>query len=119
MRCLEDDALVRRLADEQIPLTVCPLSNVRLKVVDRLSDHPLRRMLERGLLVTVNSDDPAYFGGYVDDNLRQCRSALGLSAAELTSLAYASITASFATPERKAVLTGRLAMSGGAPADKG
>ena len=119
VRCLEDDALVRRLADEQIPLTVCPLSNVRLKVVDRLSDHPLRRMLERGLLVTVNSDDPSYFGGYVDDNLRQCRSALGLSAAELTSLAYASITASFATPERKAALTGRLAMSGGAPADKG
>ena len=74
---------MRRLVDEQIPLTVCPLSNVRLKVVDQLDDHPLRRMLDRGLLVTVNSDDPAYFGGYVDDNLRQCRQALGLSAAEM------------------------------------
>ena len=104
MRCLEDDALVRRLAAEQIPITVCPLSNVRLRVVDRLADHPLRRMLERGLLVTVNSDDPAYFGGYVDDNLHQCRQALGLSDAELDTLARNSITASFAAPERKADL---------------
>ena len=80
----------------RFPLTVCPLSNVRLRVIDELRDHPLRRMLDRGLLVTVNSDDPAYFGGYVDDNLRQCRSALGLSAAELDTLARNSIAASFA-----------------------
>lgn len=109
VRCLEDDTLVRRLVDEQIPLTVCPLSNVRLRVVDKLRDHPLRRMLDRGLLVTVNSDDPAYFGGYVDDNLRRCRHALGLSAAEMTTLAQASITASFASSERQAALTSQLA----------
>src|SRR5262249_21626374 len=67
VRCLEDDALVDRLVAERVPLTVCPLSNVRLKVVTSLADHPLTAMLRRGLLVTVNSDDPAYFGGYVDD----------------------------------------------------
>ncbi len=109
VRCLEDDALVRRLVDEQVPLTVCPLSNVRLRVVDQLDDHPLRRMLDRGLLVTVNSDDPAYFGGYVDDNLRQCRQALGLSAAEMTALAENSISASFAPPQRRSALTSQLA----------
>ena len=108
VRCLEDDALVRRLVAEQVPLTVCPLSNVRLRVVDRLGDHPLRDMLDRGLLVTVNSDDPAYFGGYVDDNLGQCRQALGLSAAEMDTLARNSVAASFAPSERKAVLARRL-----------
>ena len=108
VRCLEDDALVRRLVAEQIPLTVCPLSNVRLKVIDQLRDHPLRRMLDRGLLVTVNSDDPAYFGGYVDDNLRQCRQALDLSAAEMDALARNSIAASFAPADRKADLVDRL-----------
>ena len=66
-------------------------------------------MLDRGLLVTVNSDDPAYFGGYVDDNLRQCRQALGLSAAELATLAQNSITASFAPPERRPRSTSQLA----------
>lgn len=113
VRCLEDDTLVRRLVDEQIPLTVCPLSNVRLKVVDQVRDHPLRRMLDRGLLVTVNSDDPAYFGGYVDDNLRQCREALDLSAAEMSTLAQNSITASFAPPERRAALASQLAAAAG------
>jgi adenosine deaminase len=112
VRCLEDDALVRRLVDDQIPLTVCPLSNVRLRVIDELRDHPLRQMLDRGLLVTVNSDDPAYFGGYVDDNLRQCRSALSLSAAELEALARSSIAASFAPAERQSVLTRQLASTG-------
>jgi adenosine deaminase len=119
VRCLEDDALVLRLAAEQIPITVCPLSNVRLKVVDRLADHPLRRMLERGLLVTVNSDDPAYFGGYVDDNLHQCRQELGLSDAELTILARNSITASFAAPERKADLASQLATGVATAPDEG
>jgi adenine deaminase len=112
VRCLEDDTLVGRLVDEQVPLTVCPLSNVRLKVVDQVRDHPLRRMLDRGLLVTVNSDDPAYFGGYVDDNLRQCRQALRLSAAEMNTLAQNSITASFAPPERSAALASQLAAAG-------
>ncbi len=119
VRCLEDDALVRRLADEQIPLTVCPLSNVRLQVVDHLRDHPLPRMLERGLLVTINSDDPAYFGGYVDDNLRQCRQALGLSDVEMATLARHSITASFAAPERKAALASQLATAAATGPDAG
>ena len=68
VRCMEDDDLVERLVAEQVPLTVCPLSNVKLRVFDDLADHPIRRMFERGLLVTINSDDPAYFGGYIGDN---------------------------------------------------
>lgn len=104
VRCLEDDVLVRRLAADRVPLTVCPLSNVRLRVVDELVHHPLRRLLDHQLLVTVNSDDPAYFGGYADDNLRQCRDVLGLSPAELRTLAENSVHASFATGERKAAL---------------
>ena len=67
-RSLDDEALVQRMSQARIPLTVCPLSNLRLRVVDDLSNHPLRRMLEKGLFVTVNSDDPAYFGGYVNEN---------------------------------------------------
>ena len=69
IRSLEDPALVARLRDEQVPLTVCPLSNVALRCVDRIGDHPLRRMLDAGLVATVNSDDPAYFGGYLHDNM--------------------------------------------------
>jgi adenosine deaminase len=106
VRCLEDEALIARLVDEQIPLTVCPLSNVRLKVVDTLAEHPLRRMLEVGLLVTVNSDDPAYFGGYVDDNFARLQAELGLTEQERETLARNSIRASFASPERKAALLG-------------
>jgi adenosine deaminase len=105
VRCLEDEALIARLVDEQIPLTVCPLSNVRLRVVDTLAEHPLRRMLEAGLLVTVNSDDPAYFGGYVDDNFARLQAELGLTEQERETLARNSIRASFASPERKAALT--------------
>ena len=82
MRCLDDDALVTRLVEEQIPLTVCPLSNVRLRVIDTLADHPIRGMIERGLLVTVNSDDPAYFGGYVEDNFAALVDQVGLTEAE-------------------------------------
>ncbi|AQA22232.1 adenosine/AMP deaminase family protein [Rhodococcus sp. MTM3W5.2] len=106
VRCLEDEALIARLVDEQIPLTVCPLSNVRLKVVDTLAEHPLRRMLEAGLLVTVNSDDPAYFGGYVDDNFARLQAELGLTEQERETLARNSIRASFASQERKAALLG-------------
>ncbi|TCO44022.1 adenosine deaminase [Kribbella antiqua] len=100
IRSLEDDELVRRLADEQIPLTVCPLSNVRLRVVPDISQHPLPTMLERGLLVTVNSDDPAYFGGYVDDSYE----ALGLPAETLHTLAANSIRASFLSDAQKSAL---------------
>jgi adenosine deaminase len=96
VRCVEDEALVARLVREQIPLTVCPLSNVKLRVFKRAADHNLKVLLERGLCVTVNSDDPAYFGGYIADNYRAMRDALGLSGAQLVQLARNSIAASFA-----------------------
>ena len=95
VRCLEDAKLVRRLVKERVPLTVCPLSNVRLRVFDRLEDHPLARMLDEGLLATVNSDDPAYFGGYVEENYRGAARALGLSRGRLAELARNSFEASF------------------------
>ncbi|MFI6767912.1 adenosine deaminase [Streptomyces sp. NPDC050355] len=103
VRCMEDERLVARLAAEQVPLTVCPLSNVRLRVIDDLGDHPLPAMLDAGLLVTVNSDDPAYFGGYADDNFTAVRDALGFDAETLRTLARNSFRASFldeATRER-------------------
>ncbi|MFD4467593.1 adenosine deaminase [Rhodococcus sp. NPDC058505] len=106
IRCVEDDDLVDRLVRDRVPLTLCPLSNVRLRVVDRLADHPIRRMLARGLHVTVNSDDPAYFGGYVDDNLARLRADVGLTDAERERLARNSIEASFASLARKAELLG-------------
>jgi adenosine deaminase len=95
IRSLEDPALVARLRDEQVPLTVCPLSNVALRCVDRLADHPLRAMLDAGLLVTVNSDDPAYFGGYLHDNVTAVSRALGLTAEHRRRLAENSFRASF------------------------
>lgn len=94
-RALEDDSLVRRLRDDQIPLTVCPLSNVKLCVVDELFKHPLKRMLDLGLLATVNSDDPAYFGGYLCDNYVSVGTALDLSRDELHSLSQNSLRAKF------------------------
>lgn len=105
VRSLEDDALVARLVADRVPLTVCPLSNLRLAVVGDLADHPLPRMLEAGLLVTVNSDDPAYFGGYVGDNYEALRQAFGLDDDALALLATNSVEASFADPQRKAELT--------------
>ena len=95
VRSIEDPALVERLVRERIPLTVCPLSNLRLKVVATLEDHPLKRMLEAGLVATCNSDDPAYFGGYVGDNFNAVRKALALSDGELVTLAKNSFEASF------------------------
>ena len=95
-RALESMALVKRLAAEKIPLTVCPLSNLKLRVVPDLHEHPLKRMLEMGLVATVNSDDPAYFGGYVLDNFTAARDALDLSADDIVTLARNSITASWA-----------------------
>ncbi len=95
IRSLEDPALVQRLIDARMPLTVCPLSNVRLRVVDTIADHPLPRMLELGLLVTVNSDDPAYFGGYIDDNLVALQEAFNFSAAQRALLARNGVEASF------------------------
>jgi len=95
VRSMEDPKLVAHLAETQIPLTVCPLSNVRLRVVDRMQDHPLKRMLQAGLRATVNSDDPAYFGGYVADNYRAVFDALGLAVADLVQLARNSFESSF------------------------
>jgi adenosine deaminase len=101
VRCLEDDALVARLVEEQIPLTVCPLSNVKLRVVPTLADHPFATMLRRGLRVTINSDDPAYFGGYVQQNYTETADALGLSAAEVVQVARNSFLASFLEPAER------------------
>jgi adenosine deaminase len=95
IRSLEDPSVVARLRAEQIPLTVCPLSNVALRCVDRLADHPLRAMLDAGLAATVNSDDPAYFGGYVHDNVAAVTRALGLTAEARRRLAENSFRASF------------------------
>jgi adenosine deaminase len=93
-RALEDDALIRRLARERMALTVCPLSNLRLRVIDDLAHHPLRRMLDRDLAVTINSDDPAYFGGYVNDNYRAVTHALDLSGDEIAAIVRNGIRAS-------------------------
>ena len=97
----DDPALMERLARERVPLTMCPLSNLRLRVVDDLRRHPLRLMLEKGLLVTVNSDDPAYFGGYINENYRAVQQALGLSNDALAELARNSFHAAFLSEEEK------------------
>jgi adenosine deaminase len=95
VRSEQDPELLSRLARERVPLTVCPLSNVKLRVFDRIEDHNLKRLLERGLCVTVNSDDPAYFGGYIAENyLAVCR-GLGLTQDQIAQLASNSIEASF------------------------
>ena len=109
VRSIEDPALVERLRVDAIPLTVCPLSNVRLGGVPSLAAHNLHELLARGLLVTINSDDPAYFGGYVGDNFEAVRASLGLNDADAATLAANSITASFAPDERKAQLIAEIA----------
>jgi adenosine deaminase len=95
VRCLEDRRLVARLEADRVPLTVCPFSNVRLKVVETLEQHPLAKMLEHGLCATVNSDDPAYFGGYVGENLAGVADALQLDEPALVQLARNSFEAAF------------------------
>jgi adenosine deaminase len=104
VRCLEKPALVERLRKEGVPLTVCPLSNVKLRVFKRIEDHNLKKLLEAGLNVTVNSDDPAYFGGYVLENYIAAANALGLSRVDLARLCANSICASLLPAERKAAL---------------
>jgi adenosine deaminase len=94
-RAMEDPALVQRLAELQIPLTVCPQSNLRLAVVKDMKDHPIRQMLAQGLRATVNSDDPAYFGGYVNDNFNALVDAVDLSREEIITLVENSFTSSF------------------------
>jgi len=101
VRCADDARLVERLVEERIPLTVCPLSNVKLRVFPTLRQHNLKQLLDRGLLVTVNSDDPAYFGGYVGDNFAASTTALGLSREQLLALARNSFAASFLPDNQK------------------
>ena len=105
---LDDAGLVAELAQRRVPLTVCPLSNIKLCVVDDITLHPLKRMLDLGLFVTVNSDDPAYFGGYVNENYLAVAEALGLSRAELAQLARNSIEASLLNTETKSLLYAEL-----------
>lgn len=102
VRAAEDPALMARLAAEGVPLTMCPLSNLKLCVVPRLEDHNLRALLEAGLKVTINSDDPAYFGGYIAENYLQTALALGLSAAQLKQIARNSLEASFVSAAERA-----------------
>ncbi|MER5496723.1 MULTISPECIES: adenosine deaminase [unclassified Streptomyces] len=95
LRCMEDPELVERLVADRVPLTLCPLSNVRLRAIDTLEEHPLRDMMAAGLLCTVNSDDPAYFGGYVGDTFHAVHEALGLDREQLRTLARNSFEAAF------------------------
>lgn len=114
VRCLDDPDLVRRLVTARVPLTVCPLSNLRLRVVEDMAAHPLRRMMELGLFVTVNSDDPAYFGGYVNENYAAVQDGLGLSRDDLAALARNSFEASFLDAEAKRALVAEVdAVAGG------
>ena len=99
--CLDDPVLVKRLVKEKIPLTVCPITNIKIKTVASMEEHPLRRMLDLGLKVTVNSDDPGYFGGYINENFEAVTEALNLTTIDLLSLASNSIDASFISFEEK------------------
>lgn len=101
VRCSEEPALVQRLAHDKVPLTVCPLSNLKLKVVTRLDAHNLQDLLREGLCITLNSDDPAYFGGYLNDNFLACRSALNLNDDDVVKLVLNSFEASWLRDEDK------------------
>ncbi len=101
VRCLEDEKLVERLRSERIPLTVCPLSKLKLAVVKDLKDHNLKKLLQNGLCATVNSDDPAYFGGYVNQNYLETAEALGLEPSDLKQLAKNSFEAAWISEERR------------------
>ena len=109
VRCEEDPALVERLAREQVALTVCPLSNVKLCVVPTLTEHNFKRLLDAGLKLTINSDDPAYFGGYIAQNYLETAQALGLTRAELKRVAGNSLEASFVPESLRAPWLARLA----------
>jgi adenosine deaminase len=108
VRCVEDERLLEKLISEQTPLTVCPLSNVKLGVFNSIARHNLKRMLDLGLCVTVNSDDPAYFGGYVAENFEAIHEGLGLTRDEIYRLAKNSFAATFLQEDRKRELLGEL-----------
>jgi len=112
VRCLEDEVLVKRLIDEEMPLTVCPLSNVRLCVYDALDQHPILKMLDQGICVTVNSDDPPYFGGYLNDNLVAMVDALDMTEDQARALALNSFKGSFVDEAQKATWISELAAFG-------
>ena len=101
-RLLEDDALIARVREADLTLTVCPLSNLSLCVVDDLKDHPMKKMLDLGLRATMNSDDPAYFGGYVNENYRQTAMAVNLTRDDIITLAKNSFTGSFLSTDDQA-----------------
>jgi adenosine deaminase len=101
IRCLEDAALVAYLVENQIPLTVCPLSNVKLKIFDQMKQHNIMQLLASGLCVTVNSDDPAYFGGYIEENFLALHQAHRLTAEDVVKLARNAFKASFLNPAKR------------------
>lgn len=101
-RCLDDGVLLQRLRDEQMPLTLCPLSNVALKVILNMKDHPIEKMLDEGILATIHSDDPAYFGGYMNENYYEIAKALNLNIDQLMLLAINAFEASWLSSEAKA-----------------
>ena len=101
VQCFHDEKLVQKLRDDQIPLTVCPLSNIKLRVFNTLEEHNLKKMLNNKLMVMVNSDDPAYFGGYINKNLIECQTALNLSMKEVKTLIINSFKSSFLKEEKK------------------
>jgi adenine deaminase len=109
VRCMEDPTLVERLREEQVPLTVCPLSNIKLRVFRSIDQHPLKRMLEAGLCATVNSDDPAYFGGYVADNFLAIKDGLAFTCEDFRTVAENSFRASFIDEAEKKKLLDELA----------
>ena len=113
----QDEGVLTRLVADRVPLTMCPLSNVRLRVFERMEDHNLKRLLDRGVRVTINSDDPAYFGGYLTDNYLAAQKGLGLTRDELVTIARNGIEASFAGEERKAALRSELEGYVGQPMD--
>jgi adenosine deaminase len=108
VRADEDGALIKGLAETSVPLTMCPLSNLRLRVFDRLEDHNLKRLLDAGIKVTINSDDPAYFGGYVADNYVALAAALDLTRTEIVTLARNSLESTFLSPGEQTLLVAEL-----------
>lgn len=108
VRCVEDEQLVQELARSRMPLTVCPLSNVKLKVFERMEDHNILDLLRKGLCVTINSDDPAYFGGYMTDNFNAVAQALPVTREELAQFSLNAIEASFISADEKQAMTARV-----------
>jgi adenosine deaminase len=108
VRAIEDPALVQRLAAERVPLTVCPLSNVRLRVFPSMEEHTLKRLLDAGVVVTINSDDPAYFGGYLTDNYLAARRSLGLTRGDICRIAANGCEAAFLDDQQRSAMRAEL-----------